>query len=141
VINPLNPPLAPQTPTDAAILGAMALLQSLGNAQNTAAILSQLADHKLMTDRATEAYAAAAKEAQDAAAALEGVKAQAAAVAEKEQTLSNAQTALAVASAANADRERALNEREAELTKRIAEHEAKVKAHQDQIASVRAALT
>jgi hypothetical protein len=61
-------------------------------------------------------------------------------VTEREQAVSNAQTALNVASSANATRAKTLDDRETELARRIAEHEARVKANEDRIASVRASL-
>lgn len=121
-------------------MGALALLQTLGNAQNTAAILNQMAEAKQALADATVAHDAAAKEAQDAAAALAGVQAQTADLAAREAALSQAQTSLSVASSANVAQANALDDREAELAKREQEHAAKVKANEDRIASVRASL-
>ena len=41
-----SPALPPSVPTDAALLGAFSLLQALGNAQNSAAMLNTMAEHK-----------------------------------------------------------------------------------------------
>ena len=56
------------------------------------------------------------------------------------QSVANAQTALDVASSANAARAKALDDREAELAKREQEHQARVKANEEKIAAVRASL-
>jgi chromosome segregation ATPase len=140
LINPLNPPVAPTLPSDAALLGAMALLQSLGNARSTAATLSQLADHKLAIDKATAELAAVSAQAAEVQAAQDALAAREKAVSEREATVANAQTALDVASAANVARAEALETRQRDLASVMATFEAKVKAHNDQIASVRAAL-
>ena len=70
-----TPALPPSVPTDAALMGAFNLLQSLGNAQNTAAILSQMAEHKKAIDDATVAHDAALAAATQAQTALAGARA------------------------------------------------------------------
>ena len=135
-----SPTLPPSVPTDAALMGAFALLTSLGNAQATAATLSQMADAKKALDEATAAHDAALAAATQAQAELAGLQERERAVTAREESLASAQTALDVASSANAARAQSLDDREVELTRHIAEHEAKVKANEDRIASVRASL-
>jgi uncharacterized protein (DUF3084 family) len=140
VINPVSPAPPPTLPSDAALMGAMALLQSLGNAQNTAATLSQLADHKLAIDKATADFNAAAKTATDAQAALGNVQAQVEDLAAREKALADAQLQLRVASAAVQDRDHALDIRSNELDQREQQVAAAEKAHAAKLASMRAAL-
>jgi chromosome segregation ATPase len=136
----LNPPLPPSVPTDQALMDAFSLLQSLGNAQNTAAILSQMAEHKKAIDEATVAHDAALAAAAQAQTALADLQERERLVTAREEAVANARTALDVASSANAARAKALDDREAELAKREQEHAAKVKANEDRIAQVRASL-
>ena len=69
-----SPTLPPSVPTDAALMGAFALLTSLGNAQATAATLSQMADAKKALDEATAAHDAALAAATQAQAELVGLQ-------------------------------------------------------------------
>jgi hypothetical protein len=52
--------LPPSVPTDQALMGALSLLASLGNAQTTAATLTQMAEHKQAIDDAIVVNNAAA---------------------------------------------------------------------------------
>jgi chromosome segregation ATPase len=137
----MAPSLPPSVPRDEAILGAMALLSALGNAANTQATLTQMAEHKQAIDAATAENTAAAAAAAAAQAELANLQERERAVTAREEAVASAQTALDVASSANAARAASLDDREAELAKHIAEHEAKVKANEDRIAQVRASLS
>jgi hypothetical protein len=137
----LNPPLPPSVPTDAALLGAFNLLQSLGNAQNTAAILGQMAEHKKAIDEATVANNAAAAAATQAQTELADLQERERVVTAREEAVASAQTALAVASSAIADRDAAVkakeaesDKREADIAKRIAELDRRVESHRAALA-------
>ena len=136
----MAPSLPPSVPRDEAILGAMALLTALGNAVNTEATLNQMAEAKKAIDDATVANNAAAAAAAAAQTSLGDLQERERVVTAREQAIASAQTALDVASSANAARAKSLDDREAELAKREQEHEARVKANEDRIASVRASL-
>jgi hypothetical protein len=84
----LNPPLPPSVPTDPALMGAFALLTSLGNAQATAATLAAMADAKKALDEATATHDAAAATA--AQAALSDLEARAASLDQREAAVSAA---------------------------------------------------
>jgi hypothetical protein len=140
VINPLNPPVAPPLPSDAALMSALSLLSTIGNAAAAKATLDAMADHKLAIDRATEAHAAAAAEAKAATDALAGVKAQAEDVAAREKAIADSQLQLRVVSSAVQDRDRALDIRAASLDEREQQVAAKERSHADKVASMKAAL-
>jgi hypothetical protein len=108
-------------PTDAALLGAFSLLQSLGNAQNTAAILGQMAEHKKAIDEATAAHDAVAAKAAEVAARESAVATKEQDLASREAALTASQTQLQVASAAIADRDAAVKAKEAASDKRQVE--------------------
>ena len=114
----MAPSLPPSVPRDEAILGAMALLTALGNAVNTEATLSQMAEAKKAIDDATVANNAAAAAAAAAQTSLGDLQERERVVTAREQAISSAQTALDVASSANAARAASLDDREAELAKR-----------------------
>jgi hypothetical protein len=134
-----SPP--PAMPSDAALLGAIALLAALGNAGNTTALLNEIAGYKQQIERATAEAKAAHKGAEDAAAKLTGLQDQARTLAEQEAALAARQTALNVASEAVAQRDRALDGRVAELQQREQRLGAAEKAHADRIAAFRQALS
>jgi hypothetical protein len=136
-----SPTLPPSVPTDAALMGALSLLQSLGNAQNTAAILGQMAEAKKAIDDAIVANNVAVQEAAAAQAALSDLEARAQAVTERETAVSAARTAVDVAAAAIKDRERGLASRSAELDTREAEIAARQSALERKIATYRSALS
>ena len=73
----LTAPLPPSVPSDAAILGAMALLAALGNAANSQATLDTMATAKREIDQAISANNAALREATEAQAALSDLEARA----------------------------------------------------------------
>ena len=81
----LTPPLPPSVPSDAAILGAMALLAALGNAANSQATLHTMATAKREIDQAISANNAALREATEAQAALSDLEARAQDVASREE--------------------------------------------------------
>jgi hypothetical protein len=137
----MAPSLPPSVPRDETILGALSLLSALGNAANTQATLTQMAEHKQAIDAATAENNAAAAAAAAAQAELANLQERERVVTAREESLASAQTALDVASSANAARAASLDDREAQLAKLEQEHAAKVKANEDRIAQVRASLS
>jgi hypothetical protein len=133
-------PTLPPMPNESAIQGAMALLTALGNAADTQATLDKMAEAKKEIDDAIVANNAVVREATEAQTALADLQERERLVTAREQAVSSAQTALDVASSANAARAQSLDDREVELVKREQEHQARVKANEDRIASVRASL-
>ena len=135
----MTPAMPPAVPSDAAILGAMALLSAIGSPANTQAI-DTMAAHKRELDQAISANSAALREVTEAQAALADLQERERVLIERQQAVSNAQTQLQVASSANVARATALDAREKEVAQREQEFAAKVKANEDRIASVRASL-
>jgi uncharacterized protein (DUF3084 family) len=135
-----TPTLPPSVPTDQALMGALSLLASLGNAQTTAATLTQMAEHKQPIDDAIVANNAAAATATEKQAALSNLEARDADITAREAAVSAARTAVDVAAAAVKDRERGLTTRSAELDQREAEIAARAKALDDRLAAYRQAL-
>jgi hypothetical protein len=136
----MAPSLPPSVPRDEAILGALSLLSALGNAQNTAATLTQMVEHKQAIDAATAENNAAAAAAAAAQAELANLQERERLVTEREAAVGAAQTQLQVASAANVARDQALKDREAESDKREAEITARAKALHDRLEAYRKAL-
>jgi uncharacterized protein (DUF3084 family) len=136
----LTPPLPPSVPSDAAILGAMALLAALGKAANSQATLDTMATAKREIDQAISANNAALREATEAQAALSDLEARAQDVASREAALAAAQTQLSGASAAVKERERGLTSRAAELDQRETELAAREKSLADRVEAYRRAL-
>jgi hypothetical protein len=136
----LAPNLPPATLTDEALKLCASLLQIASEPAGTAQRLQQLNEATATLRTAIDEQTAAKKSADDAAAALAGVQAQAADLAVREESLLKATTQLSVANHANASREESLTLREQSLDRRQTEIDAKEKALAAKVEAYRQAL-
>ena len=136
----LAPTLPPAPLSDDALKLCASLLQICADPVASKSRLDELSAATAALRTAIDEHAAAKKSADDAAAALAGVQAQAATVAEREAALVSAHTRLDVASGAIAERDAAVKAKEEASDKRAAEIDARAKALEDKLAAYRQAL-